>query len=232
MKRALVLLILASLALAPARQALRGRVVRVADGDTITVLDAANQQHRIRLNGIDAPETTQPFSAKSRAHLSEMVAGKDVVVIGSKLDQYGRLVGTVIVGAVNANLEQLRAGLAWYYRQYVSDVAPENRPLYEAAEAQAKAAKIGLWSDAAPVAPWTFRHEPAATAPAPAARALVAPRAPTAAVDQHVIGNRRSHIYHLPGCRDYSRIAAKNQVPFRTEADARAAGYRKAGNCR
>jgi endonuclease YncB( thermonuclease family) len=230
---ALVLLILANLALAPARQELHGRVVRIADGDTITVLDAANQQHHVRLNGIDAPETSQPFSAKSKAHLSGIVAGKDVTVVGSKLDRYGRLVGTVIVGATNANLEQLRAGLAWYYRQYASDVAPENRPLYEAAEAQAKAAKIGLWSDAAPVAPWTFRHEPAASAttPAPTARALMAPRAPTVAVDQHVIGNRRSHIYHLPSCRDYGRIAAKNQVPFRTEAEAQAAGYRKAGNC-
>jgi endonuclease YncB( thermonuclease family) len=210
---------------------MHGRVVRVADGDTITVLDAANQQHRIRLNGIDAPEHNQAFGAKSKAHLSEMVAGRDVTIIGTKLDRYGRLVATVIVGATNANLEQLRAGLAWYYRAYASDVAPELRPLYEAAEAQAKAAKVGLWSDAAPVAPWTFRHEPAAPVTTPSARTLVAPLA-SAAIDQHVIGNRRSHIYHLPGCRDYSRIAPKNQVPFRTEAEAQAAGYRKAGNCR
>src|SRR5690554_5839444 len=76
---------------------LRGRVVSVADGDTITVLDAGRMEHRIRLNGIDAPESRQPFSQVSRRQLSELVAGRDVLVVWDKRDRYGRLIGTVLV---------------------------------------------------------------------------------------------------------------------------------------
>jgi deoxyribonuclease I len=77
-----------------------------------------------------------------------------------------------------------------------------------------------LWRDPAPVAPWEFRHPSAATVAAtiPAGRGVV-------------IGNRNSHIYHVPGCEDYSKVAERNRVYFRTEAEARAAGFRKARNC-
>ena len=66
----------------------RGRVVRVADGDAITILDVANAQHTIRFHGIDAPESHQAFGQKSKQHLSDYVAGKDVIVRKSK-DKYG-----------------------------------------------------------------------------------------------------------------------------------------------
>lgn len=204
---------------------LRGRVVSVTDGDTITVLDADKQQHRIRLNGIDAPETGQPFAAVARTHLSTLVFGKDVTVVGRKIDRYDRLVGTVIVGTTNANLEQLRAGLAWYYREYDGDVAPENRPLYVSAESEAMAAQRGLWRDPFPQPPWDWRGG----TPAPAARGLTSGTAPVAT--GRVIGNKNSNIYHVPGCRDYNRVAERNRIYFNTEAEARAAGFRKAMNC-
>lgn len=205
----------------------RGRVVAVADGDTITVLDADKRQHRIRLNGIDAPETGQPFSQVAKTNLSDLVFGKDVIVIGSKVDRYGRLVGTVIVGTTNANLEQLRSGLAWYYREYAGDVAPENRPLYEAAEAEARTDRRGLWRDGTPQPPWAFRGgEPV---PSVAPRGLLGSPSPVEA--GRVIGNRNSNIYHVPGCRSYNDVAERNRVYFATEAEAEAAGFRKARNC-
>jgi endonuclease YncB( thermonuclease family) len=204
-----------------------GRVVAVADGDTLTVLDASKQQHRIRLNGIDAPESGQPFSTVAKAHLSDLVFGRDVTVVGSKIDRYGRFVGTVIVGARNANLEQLRAGLAWYYREYAGDVAPENRLLYEAAEAEARAIKRGLWRDASPQAPWAWRGGEPAPVAAPRGLLSATPTAPAG----RVIGNRNSNVYHVPGCRSYNDVAERNRVYFATEAEAQAAGFRKARNC-
>ena len=76
-------------------ETLQGRVVKVADGDTITVLDAANVLHRIRLDKIDAPEKSQPFGDATRTHLAALVAGKIVEVEWTKKDKYGRILGTV-----------------------------------------------------------------------------------------------------------------------------------------
>jgi endonuclease YncB( thermonuclease family) len=91
---------------------LRGKVVGVSDGDTITVLAADKQPHRIRLNGIDAPERGQDFNQVAKKHLSDLVFGKNVLVVWTKRDQYGRIIGTVIVDDVDVNLEQIRSGLA------------------------------------------------------------------------------------------------------------------------
>ncbi len=202
---------------------LRGHVVSVADGDTITVLDARGVEHRIRLNGIDAPESRQPFSQVSRRHLAELVAGREVLVVWDKRDQYGRIVGTVLVDGKDTSLAQLAAGLAWYYRYYASDVRADLRPRYEAAEATAKAARLGLWADAQPVAPWVYRN--------PSLASTGPQRAVSPASAGRIIGNRNSHIYHLPGCRSYNAVAEHNRVYFETAAAAEAAGYRKARNC-
>lgn len=212
---------------------LRGRVVGVTDGDTLTLLDASKHQYKIRLNGIDAPESGQAFGQVSKQGLSSLAFGRDVVVVWNKVDRYGRLVGTVVVGAVNANLEQLRAGLAWYYRQYESDVAAENRPVYAAAETEARGAKRGLWRDANPQAPWVYRTPDPAVTPLRAVPSVQpTSAAPIAAGRGIVIGNRNSNIYHVPGCGSYNDVAERNRVYFRTEAEAAAAGFRKARNCK
>ena len=78
--------------------ALAGKVVAIADGDTLTVLDSVNAQHRIRLQGIDAPESGQAFGTRSKQHLSDLVFGKQVTVEYDKKDRYGRTLGKVIVG--------------------------------------------------------------------------------------------------------------------------------------
>jgi endonuclease YncB( thermonuclease family) len=95
-----------------------GKVVRVADGDTVTVLDVSNTQHRIRLQGIDAPERKQPFGRKSGEYLANAVAGKTVVVEWDKRDRYGRIVGKVVLEGEDMNLRQIEGGLAWHYKKY------------------------------------------------------------------------------------------------------------------
>ncbi len=150
--------ILLALALPAWADTITGKVVGVADGDTITVLDASNQQHKIRLQGIDAPEKKQAFGQKSKASLSAMVYGKPVTVEWSKRDRYQRIIGVVLADGVDCNLEQVKAGMAWWYRQYAKEQSPADRAKYEAAENQAKAGRVGLWSDADPLAPWEFRH--------------------------------------------------------------------------
>jgi endonuclease YncB( thermonuclease family) len=94
-----------------------GRVVKVSDGDTISVLDSRNATHRVRLAGIDAPESRQDFGTRSRQSLSDLVFNKLVVVQWHKKDRYGRLVGVVIVEGVDVGLIQLRRGLAWHYKE-------------------------------------------------------------------------------------------------------------------
>ena len=98
------------LTLCPASQAatITGMVVSVADGDTITVLDTSQTQHKIRLGGIDAPEKAQPYGKQSKQSLSDMVFGKTVTVDTGKTDRYGREVGKILVDGMDANLEQLK----------------------------------------------------------------------------------------------------------------------------
>lgn len=135
-----------------------GRVVGISDGDTITVLDAGYHQHKVRLIGIDAPEKKQQYGQVSRQHLAETVFQRTVTVDVSKLDRYKRELGKVSVGNVDVNLEQVRVGLAWHYKQYVRDQYPADRERYTEAERQARKARRGLWQDEAPTPPWEFRR--------------------------------------------------------------------------
>lgn len=137
---------------------LNGRVVGVADGDTVTVLDASNTQFKIRLMGIDAPEKKMPYGNRSKQSLSDLVFNRQVQVEYSKKDRYGRTVGKIIVDGVDANLAQIKAGMAWHYKQYQREQSEVDRAAYAQAEDDARAAKRGLWTDADPVPPWEWRH--------------------------------------------------------------------------
>jgi endonuclease YncB( thermonuclease family) len=138
---------------------LAGRVVKIADGDPRTVLDASKQQHRIRLTGIDAPERKQAFGTVSKQHLAELVFGKVVEVEWHKRDRYQRILGKVLVDGVDVNLEQVRAGLAWHYKHYARDQQPAERSLYAEVEEAAGLNRVGLWRDPAPIPPWDFRRK-------------------------------------------------------------------------
>jgi endonuclease YncB( thermonuclease family) len=87
-------------------QTITGKVVGVSDGDTITVLDADKRQHKVRLDGIDAPESNQDFGSRAKQSLSDLVFGKTVTVTSAKRDRYGRIVGQVLCDGKSANLEQ------------------------------------------------------------------------------------------------------------------------------
>jgi endonuclease YncB( thermonuclease family) len=142
----------------PAWADITGYVVGVADGDTISVLDADKVQHKIRLTGIDAPEKKQPFGNRSKQSLSDMVFNKTVTVETDKRDRYGRELGKVMESGKDVNLEQVRAGMAWHYKAYERTQSVIDRQPYADAEIEAKAAKRGLWVDAEPTPPWEWRH--------------------------------------------------------------------------
>lgn len=134
-----------------------GKVVALADGDTLTVLDADHVQHKIRLGGIDTPERKQPFGQRAKQHLSDLVFGRTVEVEAEKLDRYGRRVGKVLIDGRDANLALVVAGLAWHYKKYQREQSEADRLLYALAEDEARARGLGLWRDPAPIAPWDWR---------------------------------------------------------------------------
>jgi endonuclease YncB( thermonuclease family) len=136
-----------------------GKVVGVADGDTITVLDADKVQHKIRLAGIDAPEKKQAFGNRSKESLSDLVFDKRVTVETVKRDRYGREIGKVLVNGRDVNLVQVKRGLAWHYKQYQREQSPTDQQSYAAAEVEARAAKLGLWRDVEQMPPWEFRRK-------------------------------------------------------------------------
>lgn len=146
-----VLLTTFLVALSVCASTLTGKVVKVSDGDTITVLDSQKVQHKIRLNKIDAPESKQAYGKVSKEHLAGFIAGKEVRVDWSKRDKYGRVLGEIFVGDLNVNLQMVRDGYAWHYKHF------DNTESYAQAESEARAKKLGLWKDAHPVNPYEFR---------------------------------------------------------------------------
>lgn len=129
-----------------------GKVVRVSDGDTLTVL-VDRKQIKVRLTEIDAPELHQAFGQRSRQSLGEMCAGRAATVRSSGRDRYGRVLGRVDCDGLDANAEQVRRGMAWVYDRYVTD-----RALYPL-QNDARATRTGLWFDPAPTAPWVWRSQ-------------------------------------------------------------------------
>jgi endonuclease YncB( thermonuclease family) len=150
---AAVLLLLAAIGALPsfALADFSGRVVKVSDGDTLTVL-AGGTPTSVRLDAIDAPEMRQAFGKYSRQSLQDLCAGKIARVAERGKDRYGRTVGRVTCASIDANSEQVRRGMAWVFDRY----APAKSPLY-GLQHEAQAIRRGLWSDPAPIPPWDWR---------------------------------------------------------------------------
>lgn len=140
-------------------QTLTGKVVRVADGDTVTIQTPGNQELRIRFQGIDAPERSQAFGRKSGAYLHSLIYGKTIRVEAEKTDQHGRTVGRVWLddpqtgGSQDVEEAMLLAGLAWHYAYF------NHEKKLADAQRQAQAAKRGLWSQPDPLPPWKWRRQ-------------------------------------------------------------------------
>jgi len=107
-----------------------GKVIKIADGDTLTILTADKQQHRIRLAGIDAPEKKQPFGNRSKQNLAKLAHGKQAEADCPKRDRYGRQVCKVYVNGQDIGLRQIYDGLAWWYRAYAHEQSPDDRQRY------------------------------------------------------------------------------------------------------
>lgn len=117
------------------------------------------RQHKIRLQGIDAPEKAQAYGQKSKESLSKLVYKKTVQVHWSKKDRFGRTVGQVMIGDIDICLEQVKRGMAWHYKDYQGEQSIEDRVLYDRAETQARERRSGLWQDPTPMEPAAFRRE-------------------------------------------------------------------------
>ena len=135
---------------------IKGKVIKVADGDTITILNSQNKQIKIRLYGIDAPEKAQDFGNVSREYLANLVAGKNIDATVIDIDRYGRSVSRINIDGKEVAEEMLKSGLAWLYTYYCK--IPECKQWKEL-ETQAKTAKIGLWSNPTAQEPWKWRKE-------------------------------------------------------------------------
>ncbi len=148
----LVLTVTWGIGCSSAVQEFTGKVVAVADGDTITVLRDRTQV-RIRLDGIDCPESGQAFGRRAKAFTSLLAFGNVVTIRPRNKDRYGRTVAEVVLpDGRNLNHELVQAGFAWWFRKYARHDAELAR-----LEAEAQAAKRGLWSDRHPVPPWDWR---------------------------------------------------------------------------
>lgn len=133
-------------------QVMTGLVVRVSDGDTVVLLDAEKTQHRIRLDGIDCPESKQSFGSKATQFVRDKIGNETVNVHYNKKDRYGRVLGVVVTQeGENINEALLANGLAWHYKYY------NDNPVYAKLEQEAKDKKLNIWSEKNPIEPYEFR---------------------------------------------------------------------------
>jgi micrococcal nuclease len=175
-------------------------------------------QRKIRLCGIDCPESHQDFGTKAKQFTSDLVFGKMVQVITENTDRYGRTVGTVMVNGKSLNEELVKAGSAWVYGQYCKKSICDQWKRYEET---ARSRKIGLWSMQNPIPPWEFRHG-----------LNTAPTQTTSTTQNAGVyhGNTKSMVFHAPGCKAYD---CNNCTVVLTDRDqAIKAGYRPCGNCK
>lgn len=138
-----------------ARSEVTGKVVKVSDGDTITVLAPGNRQVKVRLYGIDCPERKQAFGQRARQFMAQRTAGENVRVEIMDYDRYGRTVGVVYAeNGQNVNRELLSSGMAWVYTQFCKASFCDE---WKSVEQNAKKAGVGLWVERRPTPPWEWR---------------------------------------------------------------------------
>lgn len=147
----LALFLLVSSSQTTDKNTMSGKVISVADGDTMTILTGNNRKIKIRLQGIDAPEKGQDFGNKAKDYLNKLCYGKKVTVKKGKKDMYGRLLTTVYVDGRNVNEEMVRRGLAWHYKHFSNDTR------LEYLERMARKEKLNIWSKKNPVPPYEYR---------------------------------------------------------------------------
>lgn len=191
----------------------RARVANVIDGDTLRVIDASGTESIVRVEGIDCPESGQPFGGVARRFVRAQAFDRDVDVRVVSRDAHHRLIARVSVNGQDLSTQLLRAGLAWHYTEYSHDAA------LAAAERDARQAKRGLWSESAAMPPWVWRR---------VARAKTASGAPDVESGPF-FANTSSRVFHAASCRNAHCKNCTEKFP--TAEAAEAAGYRPAGDC-
>ena len=130
------------------------KVIKVKDGDTIELLSPDHQNITVRLAEIDCPEKSQAYGQAAKKFTASLCFGKMVKMIGSQQDQYGRTVAKIELGdGRTLNYELVKNGYAWQYRAYSKDMA------LALMEQHAREQHLGLWQDANPTPPWSYRKE-------------------------------------------------------------------------
>ncbi len=136
-----------------------GKVVRITDGDTFTMLTTSNQQVKVRLHGIDCPERAQDYGSVARQGLSDLIFGQVVRIDKRDVDRYGRTIAVVYNNKnQNVNEQLLRRGLAWHYKEY------DQNPAWDDLQLLAQREKKGLWAQPNPTPPWAWRKRKRDTA--------------------------------------------------------------------
>lgn len=132
---------------------LQGVAIKIADGDTFTLLTPEKKSFRIRLNAIDAPEKGQDYYQRAKEQLGSLLKNQTLRVVVLGTDRYGRLIANIhLPDNRSVNLLMIETGLAWHFKKYSTD------SILSKAEIEARKSKQGLWQIPAPVAPWQFRQ--------------------------------------------------------------------------
>lgn len=192
-----------------------GSVVDITDGDTVIVADDQRRLHKIRLDGIDGPESTQAYGDEARRALEKKILQKRVSVLWNERGKYGRIIGRIFVGKTDISRQMVEEGWAWHYRDYSDDES------LAAAEKSARKNRAGLWAGKAPIPPWDFRHKPEVSEEVTVAKPVPPVAKPAPPVRQQVgvqvYVTRTGEKYHLRGCR-YLR---KSMIPIDLESARR-----------
>lgn len=136
----------------------KARVVYVCDGDTVFVKRGFSKI-RLRLAGIDAPESEQDFGRESQKKLANLIGGKKVRVRALDIDIYGRYVAQIFCDDRDVGLQMLESGLAWPYFRFFSLLSVQDQNLYRQAAGHARSSSLGLWHVPRPIAPWHWRRQ-------------------------------------------------------------------------
>ncbi|EGJ50264.1 thermonuclease family protein [Desulfocurvibacter africanus] len=198
------------------------KVIKISDGDTLTVLTEDKRQVRVRLFGVDTPEKKQAFGSKATDFTKSIAALQMVDVQEMDVDRYGRLVGKVTLADGRVlNAELVANGWAWVYRDYCRTA---ECTAWEQLEAQARQKRIGLWQDKNPQAPWEWRRsQKGGGQPDKPAKAKKEPAT-------SYRGNTSSHVFHTPGCKFYD--CANCTETFASREEALKAGFKPCGVCK